>query len=198
MKVFLWKEKQFFEINKKEEISSNTILVSDYEVDMINVTLNNNGHIWLDGVEVKFSGPQPSSIHDWDDRTKSWIINKDRYSTKLLESQDKVWSLIKKLRSEKTSDGVYIESVDKVFQSDEASLIKYNQLGNMIALDIYEPVEWKTADNSVIALDATLFKEVQTAISVKTQRNFIIAESHKAEMMKVNIPEEYDFKGGWV
>lgn len=198
MKVFLWKEKQFFEINKKEEISSNTILVSDYEVDMINVTLNNNGHIWLDGVEVKFSGPQPSSIHDWDYRTKSWIINKDRYSTKLLESQDKVWSLIKKLRSEKTSDGVYIESVDKVFQSDEASLIKYNQLGNMIALDIYEPVEWKTADNSVIALDATLFKEVQTAISVKTQRNFIIAESHKAEMMKVNIPEEYDFKGGWV
>ena len=198
MKVFLWKEKQFFEINKKEEISSNTILVSDYEVDMINVTLNNNGHIWLDGVEVKFSGPQPSSIHDWDDRTKSWIINKDRYSTKLLESQDKVWSLIKKLRSEKTADGVYIESVDKVFQSDEAALIKYNQLGNMIALDIYEPVEWKTADNSVIALDATLFKEVQTAISVKTQRNFIIAESHKAEMMKVNIPEEYDFKGGWV
>ena len=198
MKVFLWKEKQFFEINKKEEISSNTILVSDYEVDMINVTLNNNGHIWLDGVEVKFSGPQPSSIHDWDDRTKSWIINKDRYSTKLLESQDKVWSLIKKLRSEKTADGVYIESVDKVFQTDEASLIKYIQLGNMISLDIYEPVEWKTADNSIITLDAALFKEVQTAINVKTQRNFIIAESHKAEMMKANIPEEYDFKGGWV
>lgn len=197
MKAFLWKQKQFFEINRKEELDSNTFIISDYEEDMIEQTLEQSGHLWLKDNEIKWSGPQPSSIHDWNDKTKSWVTNKDRYSAKLLESQDKVWSLIKKLRSEKTADGVYIESVDKVFQTDEASLTKYNQLGNMIALDIYEPVEWKTADNSVVTLGAELFKEIQSAINIKTQRNFIIAESHKANMIKVNIPEEYDFKDGW-
>ena len=53
-------------------------------------------------------------------------------------------------------------------------------------------------DNTWLLLTESLFKELQTAISVKTNANYEVAEIHKAAMLKENNPLEYDYSEGWV
>ena len=52
MRAFLWREKQFFEVNKKEEIDSNIYLITDYEEEMIKQTLDAKGYLWIENYEI--------------------------------------------------------------------------------------------------------------------------------------------------
>lgn len=193
MKVFLWKEKQIFEINRKEEIDDNTYLISDYEEEMIEKTQEANGYLWIEKGEIKWSGPAPDNTYDWDDSSKKWVQNSERFAVKLKANQDQMWTAIKNERTKHIMNKpVYIESADKYFQTDEKSQIQYAQIGSMIVLDNYEPIQWKTADNSWVELTADLFKEVQTALTVQTQLHFKIAELHKAKMLQAEDPLKYD------
>lgn len=124
-----------------------------------------------------------------------WVLN-DNKSIKI--KQDTVWSNIKYTRDILLSSGVLVESVDKVFQTDNDSMIQYSNIAAMIALDNYDPIEWKTEDNSFILLTVELFKELQQAISINTQRLFKVAEHHKAGMLEATNPLEYDYSKGWV
>ena len=197
MKVFLWKEKQVFTINRKEEINPNTYLITDYEEEMILKTLEANGHLWIEDNEVKWSGPAPDDVYDWDNGTKEWVKNQERYATKLAEKQERVWEGIKDERLKHVTSGVYVPSVDKVFHTDDTSVIQYNNIGNMIALDIYEPIQWKVKDDSWIAMTEGVFKDLQKAMVQNTNRIYQVAEEHKANMMELDNPEEYDYSTGW-
>lgn len=197
MKVFLWKEKQVFTINRKEEINPNTYLITDYEEEMILKTLEAKGHLWIEDNEVKWSGPAPDDVYDWDNVTKKWVKNQERYATKLAEKQEHVWEDIKAERLKQTTSGVYVPSVDKVFHTDDTSVIQYNNIGNMIALDIYEPIQWKVKDDSWISMTEEVFKDLQKAMVQNTNRIYQVAELHKAKMMELDNPEEYDYSTGW-
>lgn len=198
MKCFLWEEHLFFEINKKEEITSNVYIISDYEEDMIRKTLDNAGHLWLDdNNEIKWSGKRPDEAYVWDDLAKTWVIDDELFRARLETQQDLMWERIKERRLRAITSGVYITSVDKNFHTDTISVTTYSTVAGMIALDNYTPIQWKTMDNTWVLLTEALFKELQTSMSNKTAANYMVAEQHKVNMLLLENPLEYDYTTNW-
>lgn len=134
----------------------------------------------------------------WDKGQNQWVICPELDAYKYLEQQEEMWELIKERRLQAVTSGVYVESVDKWFHTDEISVTSYSTIAGMIALNNYEPVQWKVMDNTWLLLTESLFKELQTAMSVKTNINYAIAEQHKAAMLEATNPLEYDYSEGWV
>ena len=198
MKCFLWEEQMFFEINKKEEITNNVYIISDYEEDMIRKTLDNAGHLWLDdNNEIKWSGKRPDEVYVWDDLAKTWVIDDELFQARLETQQDLMWERIKERRLHAITSGVYITSVDKNFHTDTISVTTYSTVAGMIALDNYTPIQWKTMDNTWVLLTEALFKELQTSMSNKTSANYMVAEQHKVNMLLLENPLEYDYTTNW-
>ena len=197
MKVFLWNEKQFFAINRKEEIDSNTFLITDFEESMIKETLDNGGVLWLDNGEIKWSGKRPDEVHIWDDASHSWIIDDVLFEARLETQQEHMWEKIKSKRLEEVTSGVLVNSVNKKFHTDETSAIQYSNVAGMIALNNYEPVQWKVMDNTWVLLTKELFIELQKAMNANTQATYAIAEHHKEAMLLLDDPSNYDFSTGW-
>lgn len=198
MKVFLWNEKQFFSVNRKEELDDNTYIISDEEEHHIRTTMDNGGVLWLDNGEIKWSGARPDELHVWNNITKSWDIDTELQDAKKETIQEKVWEEIKKKRDSQVMGGVFIPSVSKVFQTDPTSAIVYAQIGNMISLNIYETINWKVLDNTFVPMTEELFKELQTILARITQLTYDIAEQHKSAMLLSDNPEEYDYTTGWI
>ena len=197
MKAFLWEEKQFFEVNRKEEITSNTYIISDFEYDMIKETMENGGHLWLENGEVKWSGIKPDEVMVWDDITKEWGVDELLFSNRRLSQIDIMWEQIKSKRLEETVSGVYVQSIDKWFHTDEVSAIQYAQIGNTISLDIFEPLTWKTMEGDFIEMTAELFKEFQVLMMLNTQGIYEKAEWHKVMMESIDDPLSYDYSQNW-
>lgn len=122
-----------------------------------------------------------------------WLKNTEP----LEDRQAAAWEAIKRKRYDVAVAGVYVSSVNKVFHTDDVSVIQYNNIGNMIALNTYEPIQWKVKDNTWLTLTVPLFKELQAAMVARTNEAYQVAEHHKAEMLKAEDPELYDFTTGW-
>lgn len=134
----------------------------------------------------------------WYSELNQWVECPELSAYKYLEEQEIMWERIKERRLQAVTSGVYVESVDKWFHTDEVSVTTYSTIAGMIALDNYEPVQWKVMDNTWLLLTESLFKELQTAMSVKTNINYAIAEQHKSAMLEATNPLEYDFSEGWL
>lgn len=134
----------------------------------------------------------------WDSELNQWVECPELSAYKYLENQELMWERIKEHRLQVVTSGVYVESVDKWFHTDTVSVTTYSTIAGMIALDNYEPLQWKTMDNTWLLLTEPLFKELQTAMSQKTNANYAVAEQHKAAMLLADNPLEYDYSGNWV
>lgn len=137
--------------------------------------------------------PPPTLIKDWRWDGLKWI----KVKKPLEERQAEAWEAIKQKRYEATTSGVYVASVDKVFHTDEVSVIQYNNIGNMITLGTYEPIQWKVVDNTWVTLTESLYKELQVAMVTNTNRIYQVAERHKEQMLLADDPENYDYSSGW-
>ena len=153
---------------------------------------------WVELLPINNPNIPYGDEYEWDKEQNQWIICPELDAYKLMEDQSVAWENIKQRRYETVTSGVYIPSVDSWFHTDNVSVTTYSTIAGMIALDNYEPVEWKTMDNTWLLLTETLFKELQNVISIKTSTNYAIAERHKAAMLKVDNPLEYDYSEGWV
>lgn len=184
------------------------VSVMDYDDDFFGFTLTSPPdyeHVWR-WVEDKWVELLPinnpdipyGDEYEWDEEQNRWVISPELDAYKLVENQVTVWELIKERRLQAVTSGVYVESVDKWFHTDEVSVTSYSTIAGMIALNNYEPVQWKVMDNSWLLLTESLFKELQTAMSVKTNTNYTVAEMHKAAMLKATNPLEYDYSERWV
>lgn len=116
--------------------------------------------------------PPPDYENQWRWIDDKWVMVPESFESQ----QAKQWEALKNERSNKISSGVLVESTGKVFQTDNQSLMQYANIAGMIALDNYEPVEWKTTDNSFVLLAVDVFKELQQAINRHTQNAFKEAE----------------------
>lgn len=153
MKVYVY--------NKKSLVFSHELTIS---AELLERNLNDKYDFTL--------SPPPDHKSVW-----RWIDDKWVIVPESLESQqDKQWELLKSERSSKIESGVLVESTGKVFQTDNHSLTQYANIAGMIALDNYEPIEWKTTDNSFVLLTVDVFKELQQAINSQTQEAFKEAE----------------------
>lgn len=119
--------------------------------------------------------PPPDYVHVWRWVDTAWVEVPKTDE----EQASEQWQQLKTERSRKISSGVLVESIGKVFQTDNNSLTQYASIAGMIALDNYEPIEWKTGDNSFVLLTVDIFKELQKVINENTQAAFRIAEQKR-------------------
>lgn len=119
--------------------------------------------------------PPPDYDHVWRWVDTEWI---EVPKTNEVQTSEQ-WQQLKNERGRKISSGVFVESTGKVFQTDNNSLTQYASIAGMIALDNYEPVQWKTLDNSFVLLTVDIFKELQRTINENTQSAFRVAEQKR-------------------
>lgn len=174
------------------------------DVDFTLTPLPDHDHVWR-WVDTKWVELLPinnpdipyGDVYIWNVEQNQWVVSPELDAYKYVAQQDEMWELIKKRRLQAVTSGVYVESVDKWFHTDEISVTTYSTIAGMIALDNYEPLQWKVMDNTWLLLTVPLFKELQTAISTKTNVIYTVAEQHKAAMLQADNPLDYDFSTGW-
>jgi DNA-binding transcriptional regulator YhcF (GntR family) len=201
MKCFLWLEKKFFEVNRKEDIDSNTYLITDYEQENIRKTLESDGHLWLDSNnQIQWSGPNPSDVTIWDDTTHEWVVDQDLYNNALSLLKAKLWEDIKSYRVFKSTNGTLIPSINKWAHSDEVSQITYTRAKDYLELNPDATIDWKMMDGSFVKINFTLLKEICSKVFELGQASFINAEVHKVKINNINdldTLKSYDIKTGW-
>ena len=85
MRVFLLDLMVLSVINKKEEITDQTYLVTDAEAEAIETALSNGCKIKGENGNLIISAPQPSGYHDFDEEEWQWVLNKERHDKYLVE-----------------------------------------------------------------------------------------------------------------
>ena len=138
--------------------------------------------------------PCPSST--WDG--EQWHIDPECAARLKAEQQAEVWERIKAKRYDNLRHGVYIKSVGKWFQTDDATRLQYLALAlESVTGGFKKPINWKTMDNSFLMLTPELLREIMQAMHDDEEADFINAEKHKAAMLKAEHPLEYDYSDGW-
>lgn len=200
MKCFLWEEQKFFDINKKEEITDNVFLLTDYEQDKIKETLQSGGYIWREGKEIKWSGVNPSKVTVWDDTTHEWVVNQDLYKKALEDSRALIWESIKAYRLFKSTDGTLIPSINKWTHTDEVSQITYTRAKDYLELNPDATIDWKMMCGNFVKVDSALLKEICNKVFQVGQEAFTAAEVHRRKIYSIEDLEElseYDYKTNW-
>lgn len=200
MKCFLWDEQKFFIINRKEEITDNVFLITDYEEEKIKETLEKGGIIWIEGKEIKWSGPKPDKFYEWEEATKQWVVNETLYNKALEDLRALLWERIKAYRLFKSTDGTLVPSINKWAHTDEVSQITYTRARDYLELNPDETVDWKMLDGSFVKVSVELLKEICSKVFQVGQEAFIAAEKHRYSISLINDVgqlEEYDYKTDW-
>ena len=195
MRVFLYNSKIITEINKKEEITPDTHLLSDKEEFESNENLSNGGMVYLDtNNNLRWSGPKPNEYSVYDSISHKWIVNESEYKKYLEEKHEKLWESIKEIREAKLSGGVFVESLGKWFHTDSVSQLSYSRAKDYLEINSKETVNWKTMDGSLIEINLDNLKLVLTAIFEQSQLNFVNAEKLYHESIE---NESVSLDKGW-
>ena len=139
--------------------------------------------------------PRENEHQTWDAKTKSWVLPPAVAAQIKEQQQDEMWERIKEKRYDNLRHGVFVKSVGKWFQTDDASRTQYLALAVMPRLP--EKLTWKTMDNSFVIMTKALLGELMEQMLIDEQADFANAEKHKAAMLKAENPLEYDYSGGW-
>lgn len=200
MKCFLWKEQKFSIVNRKEEITDNVFLITDYEESKIKETLESGGYLWTEGKEIKWSKPKPSEVYVWDDEAKDWVVDEVLYNDALSKLKAKLWEDVKSYRLFKSADGTLIPSINKWAHSDEVSQITYTRAKDYLELHPDQTINWKMLDGSFVKISADLLKEICSRVFQVGQGAFTAAEKHRYNISLINDIdqlEKYDYKTNW-
>ena len=135
--------------------------------------------------------PCPSST--WDGT--QWHIDPECAARLKAEQQEEMWERIKAKRYDNLRHGVFVKSVGKWVQTDDASRTQYLALAVMPRLP--EKLPWKTMDNSFVNMTKALLGELMEQMLIDEQADFANAERHKVAMEKADKPLEYDYSDGW-
>ena len=129
------------------------------------------------------------------------VINQDlidkMYGT-LASRQAVVWEAIKAHRERLSDLGGYavtVGGVTKWFHSDLKS--KMQQIALFVSGAAVPVVPWKTMDGSFVTMSQAWAVEIFSAGAVQEAAIFAAAETHRAAMLAAEVPEAYDFSGGW-
>ena len=201
MLVFLFDQQLISVINRKEEITEETCLITEREKEKIQETLNSKGYFWrIDKYTVGASGSQPTENHKWNDKTHEWEIDEDLVQKNLEEKRKILWEKIKEKRLEATKTGVEVTLANgeiRHFHTDQVARQEYDGMGLKILLDTFRPRQWKTIENDWIEFDLETFKKLAVAIEEKTDHDYKNAELLKAQIDKSLEPDNIDLDQGW-
>lgn len=118
------------------------------------------GEAWVADGQLHTRPIQPSQAHEWDWQLKTWTAN-------LALAKQQQWARIKTERDEREAAG--FPYLGKVFDSDQRSHSRITTAAQaaQAALDAGQPfsIDWTTADNTVITLDAQQMLGVPVAFA---------------------------------
>lgn len=203
MRVFLFNSKLLSEINRKEEMTEDTYLITDQEADLIQQNLDNNGHFWIDeNKQLRLSGKAPSTYHDWDYEKHAWVVNQVKLENYTQYKKKVIWEEIKKEREKRLQSGVkmIVKGEPKWFHTDIASQISYDRAKEYLKSHSEELITWKTMDNSYVQVDLQDLNNLTNHIFVTGQKIFQVAETKKNKLDSLIDPsliDSFDIKGGW-
>jgi hypothetical protein len=159
-----------------------------------------NGQVIMPGKDGKpvLADPAPCPSSTWDG--EQWHIDPECAAKLKAEQQAEVWERIKQKRYDNLRQGVYVKSVGKWFQTDDATRLQYLTLRTLDAeaFPLKEP--WKTMDNTYIPPEKCtkdLFNEIVIQMVADETADFHNAERHRLAMLQAEKPLEYDFSKGW-
>ena len=198
MRVFLLDLMVLSVINKKEEITDQTYLVTDAEAEAIETALSNGCKIKGENSNLIISTPQPSEYHDFDEEEWQWVLNKERYDKYLSEKRQELWEAVKAKREEVLTSGVYVKSLGKWFHTDSVTQLSYTRAKEYFDIKHGSETQWKTMDGTFVALNKEKLNDVIVAIFEKSQEVYKIAEKHKHKIQTSVDLENYDVDAGWV
>ncbi|WP_454905634.1 DUF4376 domain-containing protein [Aggregatibacter sp.] len=201
MQVFLFDHKLISVINRKEEITDETCLITEQEADKIRETLANNGHFWrIDKYTVGASGAQPTENHKWNKETHEWEIDNELVKANLAKKRAELWEIIKQKRLKATRTGVEVTLPNgqiRHFHTDAVARQEYDGMGVKIILGSFKPKQWKTIENDWVEFNLDTFKALVLAIDTKLSHDYNNAEILKAQIEQSAEPESVDLDQGW-
>lgn len=201
MQVFLFDQQLISVINRKEEITDETCLITDQEREKIEQTLYAKGHFWrIDKYTVGASGRQPTENHKWNEEIHDWEIDDELINANLIKKRAELWETIKQKRLNATRTGVEVTLPNgeiRHFHTDAVARQEYDGMGLTIVLGTFEPRQWKTIENDWVTFDLDTFKAVAQAIKDKVDHDYRNAEVLKDQVDKSTEPETIDLNQGW-
>lgn len=203
MRVFLFNSRLLSEINRKEEITEDTYLITDQEADLIQQNLDNNGHFWIDeNKQLRLSGKAPNDYSDWNNESHTWVTNQDKLSSYIQERKQLIWEEIKKERSKVLQSGVKmnIKGEPKWFHTDMESQQSYDRAIGYLKKHGDKNINWKTMDNSFVEMSLDDLNTLVDHIFISGQKVFEIAEQKHIQLNKLTDPsliDNFDIKSGW-
>jgi len=131
-----------------------------------------------------------------------WLSGDDLPSKSTLDTvilqkkKDLMWLEIQAERARRQAGGVYIQSSNKWFHSDQTSRIQ--QLGLvMMGSNMPNNINWKTMDGSFVTMTPALALSIFNGAATLDMTAFAVAEQHRANMNLSSTPETYDYSGFW-
>lgn len=201
MQVFLFDQQLISVINRKEEITDETCLITDQEREKIEQTLYAKGHFWrIDKYTVGASGAQPTENHKWNDEIHDWEIDNELVNANLAKKRAELWETIKQKRLDATRTGVEVTLPNgqiRHFHTDQVARQEYDSMGVKVVLGSFAPRQWKTIENDWIEFNLDVFKALVSAIDTKIDHDYRNAEILKAQIEKSTEPENIDLNQGW-
>nr|WP_314269819.1 DUF4376 domain-containing protein [uncultured Kingella sp.] len=176
-------------------------LTSQDDINAVSLAITTGGEVWLDEAgELKTSPPRPSPAHKWDSQSKTWLLDTAAAAELKAQQQEEMWARIKAKRYDNLRHGVYIKSVGKWFQTDDATRLQYLTLRTLPneAFPLKEP--WRTMDNTDLPPEKctkALFEEIVMQMVADEMADFHNAKRHRAAMLQADNPFDYDYSGGW-
>ena len=158
------------------------------------------GQIVMPGKNGKpvLADPAPCPSSTWDG--ERWHIDPECAARLKAEQQDEMWERIKAKRYDNLRHGVYIKSVGKWFQTDDATRLQYLTLRTLPdeAFPLKEP--WRTMDNTDLPPEKctkALFEEIVMQMVADEMADYHNAKRHRAAMLQAENPLKYDYSDGW-
>lgn len=201
MAIFYSKtERGFFDDEYTTNLPEDAVSIS-YELhkEMLNGQSQGKVIMWnAQGLPVL--ADQPNVCQDWDENKAEWVCDPVKKAEMKAQQQEQVWEAIKQKRYDNLRQGVYVKSVGKWFQTDDATRLQYLTLRTLsdAAFPLKEP--WKTMDNTYLPKEKctkALFEEIVMQTVADETADFHNAERHRLAMLQAEDPLQYDFSKGW-
>ena len=152
--------------------------------------------VQLSGLELV---RRPQEEMEWDGQDWRYVVPVTPLRNVEAE-QALMWERIKAKRYDNLRHGVYIKSVGKWFQTDDATRLQYLTLRTLPdkSFPLKEP--WRTMDNTDLPPEKctkALFEEIVMQMVADEMADYHNAKRHRAAMLQAENPLEYDYSDGW-
>ena len=134
--------------------------------------------------------------------TPTMVIVSPEEMNPLARRKETIWEIIKAERIRRDDGGFLINcagAMGKWFHTDQRSLSTYKDFKEALELGLIPPqgIAWKTMDGTWVMMTADLYTYLTPIRLAHRLASFPVAEAHKAAMLLVPDPENYDYSSGW-